>query len=166
MAASGKISNTVAGPEFGTVRHGTHDIYSKGEELVFSPQDYTGRTANNTIEKFHPAFFQPEDSVLRDEHEDYKLHAEMKAWKDFRNAGNGLFSADFVTGLDTKNAFGTAELVSATSSATSSVTTVSGQYSQDFFSGFAKWFGLRVSSDTLIRAPGNRVYMPVFSKQE
>ena len=90
----------------------------------------------------------------------------MKEWKNIRNAGNGFFKADFVSDLVSDNALSAARLVSATSGNRSSVTTVSGSYSHDFFSGFARWFGISISDDTLKRASGNRVYMPVLSREE
>ena len=163
LLASGSGSNTVTGPEFGAVTHGTHEIYSKEEYLVFSPQDYVGKTINNTIDEFPAAFSSQHDSVLSDSNRNYRLQAEMKEWKNIRNAGNGVFKADFVSGLSTKNALEAADLVSATSSERSVVTTLSGKNSDDFFSGFIKWFGIRLSSSALKRAPGNRVYMPLFS---
>ena len=164
LLASGSVSNTVRGPEFGAVTHGTHEIYEKEEALVFSPQDYVGKNINNTIDEFPAAFSSQKDSVLSDDHRDYKLQAEMKEWKNIRDAGNGVFKADFVSDLSTKNALEAADLVSATSSGQSGITTLSGKNSADFFSGFIKWFGVQISSSALKSAPGNRVYMPQFSQ--
>lgn len=166
LSAAVRNANTASGPEFGNVFNGTHDIYNKDERLVFSPTDYTGRSPENTIAEFPSHFYKPEDSVLRDTHNDYKLQAEMKEWKNIRNAGNGFFKADFVSDLVNDNALSAARLVSATSGNLPSVTTVSGCKSCDFFSGFAQWFGINISDDTLKRASGNRVYMPVLSREE
>ena len=166
LSAAVRNANTAAGPEFGNVFSGTHDIYGKDERLVFSPKDYTGRSPANTLAEFPASFYKPEDSVLKDTHTDYKLQAEMKEWKNIRNAGNGSFKADFVSGLVNDNALSAARLVSATSGNLSSVTTVSGSNSSEFFSGFARWFGINISRDTLKRASGNRVYMPVLSREE
>ena len=163
LLASGSGSNTVSGPEFGAVTHGTHEVYEKEETLVFSPQDYVGKTINNTIDEYPAAFSSQNDSVLSDSNQNYRLQAEMKDWKNIRTAGNGVFKADFVSDLSTKNALEAADLVSATSSERSAVTTLSGKNSNDFFSGFIKWFGIQLSSSALKRAPGNRVYMPLFS---
>ena len=166
LSAAVRNAYTASGAEFGSVFNGTHDIYNKDEKLVFSPTDYTGRSPENTIAEFPSHFYKPEDSVLRDSDNDYKLQAEMKEWKNIRNAGNGFFKADFASDLVNDNALSAARLVSATSGDLSSVTTVSVFYSHDFFSGFARWFGINISSDTLKRASGNRVYMPVLSREE
>ena len=166
LSASVRNADYAAGPEFGSVFSGSHDIYSRSENLIFSPQDYTGRSPANTLAQFPSSFYSAEDSVLRDSGSDYKLQAEMKDWKNIRNAGNGFFKADFASSLVSDNALSAARLVSATSEDLSSVTTVGCKCSGDFFSGFSKWFGIRISSDTLQRASGNRVYMPVLTRQE
>ena len=49
LLASDSNSSRLNGLEFGAPRHGSYDIYGRDEELVFSPQDYTGKSANNTI---------------------------------------------------------------------------------------------------------------------
>ena len=164
LAAAGSNPMTVGGAEFGNVNSGTHDIYEKDERLIFSPKDYTGRSPNNTLKEFPAAFSSQQDSVLSDTHTDYKLQAEMKEWKNFRDAGNGFFRSDFVNSIDTGNGLSAARLVSAESSGASCVTTVPCCGTNDFFSGLAKWFGISISCDSLQRASGNRVYMPVFSK--
>ena len=164
LTASGSNPTRLDGLEFGATRHGSYDIYGKDEELVFSPQDYTGKTANNTINLFPSSFYSAKDSVLSKDDQDYKLQAEMKEWKNFRSSGNGLFRADFVTDLTDKNALDAASLVSAVSTSQSSVTTISSEYSHDFYSGLATWLGLRISGSTLRNATGNRVYMPIFSR--
>ena len=164
LLASDSKSSGLDGLEFGAVKHGSYNVYGKNEELVFSPLDYTGRSANNTINLFPSSFYSAKDSVLSNDNKDYTLQAEMKEWKDFRPSGNGLFKADFVTDLTDKNALDAASLVSAVSTSQSSVTTIPGEYSRDFYSGLATWLGLRISGSTLRNASGNRVYMPIFSR--
>ena len=164
LLASDSNSSGLDGLEFGAVKHGSYNVYGKNEELVFSPLDYTGRSANNTINLFPSSFYSAKDSVLSNDNKDYTLQAEMKEWKDFRPSGNGLFKADFVTDLTDKNALDAASLVSAVSTSQSSVTTIPGEYSRDFYSGLATWLGLRISGSTLRNASGNRVYMPIFSR--
>ena len=164
LTASGSDPARLGGLEFGAVKHGSYDIYGKSEELVFSPTDYTGKSANNTINLFPSSFYSAKDSVLQNDDPDYIHQAEIKGWKDFRSSGNGLFRADFVTDLTDKNALDAASLVSAVSTSQSSVTTIPGEYSEDFYSGLATWLGLRISGSTLRNASGNRVYMPIFSR--
>lgn len=163
--ASGSGSLTVGGAEFGSVRHGTHSLYETDEELTFSPQDYVGRNVSNTLNAFYPElnkrteFANPGPAV-------YTQQAEMKEWKSLRDVDNQLFTSDFVPFLNNKNALDTAFLVSGTAHNIASPFLVSGCDTCGFTGSLSSWFGLKVVPDNLKYASGNRVYMPVFSRQD
>lgn len=156
---------TVGGAEFGSLRSGTHDVYDTSEELVFSPQDYVGRSFNNSLKAFHPELnkkteFETVKPAV------YTQQAELKEWKSLRNADQKLFISDFVPSLSNKNALEAAVLVSGTAQSMESPFLISGCASCSFAAGLSSWFGLKVEPENLKYAAGNRVYMPLFSRQD
>jgi len=169
LTAAGGSPSAAAGAEFGTAENYRHDIYSVPEPLVFSPRDTVDRRASNSIDGFPGAFSASDASDPEDRDGDYRLQAKMNSWKKLSDAGNGALSSDFVTDLTLHNAFSAADLVAGRASGVGENTLVNSSAQkpgtaealrQTFFS----WFGVRFSGRALIDAPGNQVYMPVFSR--
>ena len=169
LAAAGDSSAAVSGAEFGSPENYGHTVYSVSEPLVFSPRDTAARRASNSLDGFPGAFSSGDVSEPADTDSDYQLQAKMNSWKKLSDAGNGALSSDFVTDLTLMNALDAACLVSGRASSVGENTLVNSsaqkpETADALRRAFFSWFGVRFSGRTLVEAPGNRVYMPVFSR--
>ena len=169
LAAAGNSPAASAGAEFGTVENYRHGIYSVPEPLVFSPRDTVDRRASNSIDTFPGAFSDASVSEPDDQDSDYQLQAKMNSWKKLSDAGNGALSSDFVTDLSLHNALSAADLVAGRASGIGENALVNSSAHKPgtataLHRTFFSWFGVRFSGRALADAPGNQVYMPVFSR--
>ncbi|MBQ9502436.1 MAG: hypothetical protein IJU70_09795 [Lentisphaeria bacterium] len=169
LAAAGSPSAAVSGAEFGSPAHDRIDIYSADEPLVFSPRDTPNRRASNSLDGFPGAFTDESVSAPESTDNDYLLQAKLKRWKSLKNAGHGAFASDYVTDLALINALEAADLISGRASGVSENTLLSNSAQKAgtadaLHRTFLSWFGVKFSGNALVNAPGNRVYMPVFSR--
>lgn len=169
LAAAGSPPAAVSGAEFGSPVNDPVKIYSVGEPLVFSPRDIPSRRASNSLDGFPGAFTDESVSAPGGTDNDYLLQAKMKRWKSLKNAESGAFSSDYVTDLTLMNSLDAADLVSGRASGVAENTLLSNSAQKAgtadaLHRTFLSWFGVRFSGSALVNAPGNRVYMPVFSR--
>ena len=155
--------------EFGVVKRFKPDIYKDSDYLDFSPMDRTGYVQGNTIGSFPSAFTNGAVSEPGKFSNDYFVQAKLEEWKDMRNADTQVFKADFVTGLANLNARGAADLVAGRAKNINNVTTLNSLHHRAgtvnaLYRTFQRLFGVRITPRMLEDAPGNVVYMPVFSE--
>ena len=161
QAASG-TSLVAGGSEFSSVSHGELSLYESKETLAFSPTDYVGSSPNNTLKSFHPEL-NKKTEFEKTPLPEYALQAEIKQWKSLRDADDKVFISDFVPSLSTKNALHTAFLVSGKAPLSAAGGTL-----VTWCSCLAcnPWVKINVSAETLVEAQSNKVYMPLFSRQD
>ena len=169
LAAAGTAPVAVSGAEFGTPENDFVRIYSSEDALVFSPRDAPRRRASGSLDSFSGAFSDESVSVPDDSDGDYLLQAKLKGWKSLKSAGQGAFLSDCVTDLTLMNALDAACLVTGRASGVPENTLLidSAQKpgtSEALRRTFLSWFGVKFSGRALVGAPGNQVYMPVFSR--
>ena len=171
LMATAKDPKLLSGSEFGSWSNFKQEVYDDRSEIVFSPMDKPNRWAGNSIDNFQNAFSEGRYSVISEEKSNYyRNQAHLDNWMSLQQAQPQLFRADFVPGLEGKNALDAAELVRAGAASkvsgisTLCLTCASGNNFDSVAHAFYALFGVKISRDMLIDAPGNQVAFPVLNE--